>query len=84
MTAKTIKGISNEKWVEFKTLAYKNNLPLGKLLEIMVKEYSRKEDPAWEIILKGEKIITKEEAENLSGVTKKLRKERGFRNVINH
>lgn len=84
MEVKTIKGISAEKWIEFKTLAAKKNVPMGRLFETMVENYSKTEDPAWEAILKGEKILSDEEADEMHDLVKKMRKEKGFRNVISH
>lgn len=80
MTLKTIKGVSEDKWSEFKSMAAKNNIPMGKLLENMVDAYSRKEaENFWNRILSGEKILSDKEAEGLENVVKSLRKERGFR-----
>ena len=81
MEIKTLKGVNLEKWLKFKSMAAKSNVPMGKLFEIMVDTYSKKEDPAWEAILNGEKILSDNEAEEMERIVNKIRKERGFRNV---
>lgn len=79
MDIKTIKGINAERWMEFKALAAKKNVPLGVLFEIMLINYSKTSDSFWNKVLSGDKIISDKEANELSESTKKLRKERGFR-----
>lgn len=79
MEIKTIKGISAEKWIEFKTLAAKKNVHLGKLFEIMIENYADRGDLFWEEVLGREKILSDSEAEELLKKVKKLRKDRGFR-----
>ncbi len=79
MESKTIKGISKERWILFKTLATKKNLTLGRLFEIMVEEYAKRADFVWRKILSGEKIISDREAKELEKITRKVRKEAGFR-----
>lgn len=79
MEIKTIKGISAEKWMEFKALAARNNVPLGILFAIMLENYAKSADLFWNNVLSGKKIISDKEAEILAESTRKLRKERGFR-----
>ncbi len=79
MEVKTIKGINKEKWMEFKALAARKNVALGALFEIMLENYEKNSDLFWNDILKGEKIISDKEADELNASVKKLRKDRGFR-----
>ena len=79
MEVKTIKGISLERWIEFKTLAAKKNVPMGTLFEIMLESYEKSSDLFWKEILKGEKLISDKEAGELNDSVRKLRKDRGFR-----
>ncbi len=80
MEIKTIKRINPEKWIKFKELAAKNNLPMGKLFEVIIEDYSKKDDSLWNLILGGEKTISDKEAKKMNETLKKMRKEKGFRN----
>lgn len=79
MNIKTIKGIDAEKWIEFKALAARKNVPLGVLFGIMINEYAKYSEDTWSKILEGRKLISDRDAEALAESTKKIRKERGFR-----
>lgn len=79
MESKTIKGIRKEKWIEFKSLAAKKNVSLGELFAIMLNEYRKRADFAWGEILKGEKILSDKEANDLEKAVVEVRKEREFR-----
>jgi len=79
MDVKTIKGVSENKWRTFKALAAEKNMLMGNLFEVMVDDYSKHADSFWEKILNGEKILSDKEAEDISNISKSLRKERGFR-----
>lgn len=84
MEVRTIKGISKEKWILLKSIAAKNNESMGRTFEIIIEDYAKKEDSAWDRILRGKKILSDKEAEEMREITTKLRKERGFRDVISH
>lgn len=79
MEIKTIKGISNERWIEFKTLAAKKNVPLGAFFEIILSNYSRNSDLFWNKVLSRKKILSDSEADAFEEDIKKLRKDKGFR-----
>ena len=79
MEVKTIKGVSEERWMEFKSLAAKKRVPLGSLFEIMLEDYFKNADSFWEKVLNGKKILSEKEAEELKKDTKKLRRDSGFR-----
>ena len=81
MEVKTIKGIDDKTWIEFKALAAKKRLTMGKLLMSMVKSYSADSSYIWNEILYGKRNVSDEDAKETRRITKKLRKERGFRNV---
>lgn len=84
MEVKTIKGIDEETWMRFKVLAAKKRLTMGNLLHKMVKEYDqKKDDDVWDFILSGERRISDKDADEMETSLKKLRKERGFRDVPN-
>ncbi len=76
---KTIKGIDEETWSEFKSLAAKDNLNLGIFLKNMIKEYEKTSSNFWKNILKGEKILSDKEANDIENSIKLERKEYGFR-----
>ena len=76
---KTIKGIDENAWHEFKSLAAKNKMKGGKFFEKLLEEYKNKADAAWDNILNAGKILSDEEAEHMENLVKRLRKEKGFR-----
>ncbi len=78
-TVKTLKGVNEESWAEFKSLAVKNRTNMGKLFERMLEEYKRKSEENWSIILSGKKILSDKEAEDMLKIVKESRKEYGFR-----
>jgi len=41
-TIKTIKGVNEESWAEFKSLAVRNRTNMGELFERMLEEYKKK------------------------------------------
>ncbi|MDP1695293.1 MAG: hypothetical protein Q8L29_00065 [archaeon] len=79
MEVKTIKGISGEKWIKFKSLAAEKNVPLGVLFGMMLESYYRRADSLWNKVLNEEKVLSDSEAEEMVSAIKKIRKERGFR-----
>jgi len=78
-TVKTLKGVNEESWAEFKSLAVKNRTNMGKLFERMLEEYKKKSEENWKIILSGKKILSDKEAEDMLKIVKESRKEYGFR-----
>ena len=76
---KTIKGIDDDTWREFKSLAAKDSLKLGALLKNMLKEYEKTRETFWDKILETEKILTDKEADEFEKIISKKRKEYGFR-----
>lgn len=79
MVTKTMKGISEETWAEFKGLAVKNKLKTGEFFEKLVSSYKENSHDFWKDILRGEKIVSDADANMLRAETKKIRTERGFR-----
>ncbi|MBI2208823.1 hypothetical protein HYU50_04990 [Candidatus Woesearchaeota archaeon] len=80
-SVKTIKGVDEETWSEFKSLAAKDKVNMGSLFEKMVVEYKKKSNEFWDDVLKGPKIITDGEAKAMGEAVKKIRKEHGFRSI---
>lgn len=78
-TVKTIKNVNEDVWLEFKSIAARNKMNMGKLFEDMVGEYKRKTKEFWDDILKGPPVISEEEAKAMEETTKRIRKEYGFR-----
>jgi DNA repair photolyase len=79
MTLKTIKGINDESWAEFKSIAAKNKINMGKLFERMLEEYKKRSEEAWKVILSGKKILSDKEAEDMKKIIEESRKDYGFR-----
>ncbi len=74
-----MKGVTEETWAEFRSLAAKNKLKTGEFFEKLVYSYKKESLDFWDDVLNGEKIISDREADSLREVVKTLRKERGFR-----
>ncbi len=79
MEIRSIKGVGEEKWMEFKSLAAKKKVSLGELFGIMLSDYSKRSELVWNRILSGEKILSDSEALELEKTITKIRKEKGFR-----
>ena len=71
-SVKTIKGVDEETWSEFKSLAAKDSVKMGKLFEKMVVDYNKKSSEFWADILRGPKIISDAEAEAMEKTLKKI------------
>lgn len=80
-TTKTLKSVDEDSWFEFKSLAAKNNMKIGKFFEKMIEEYKENSKNFWEDILGCEKILSDEEAKYIEKVVKRVRKEIGFRSL---
>lgn len=77
-STKTIKGLDEETWSKFKSLAAENNLKMPEMFKAMMDEWNKSAD-FWNNILSTEKILSEKEADVLLSTTKKLRSERGYR-----
>ena len=78
-TTKTIKGVNEESWAEFKSLAAKDRIDMGKVFERMLEEYKKRSEDAWNAVLKGGRILSEKEAKEMEKITKRTRQELGFR-----
>lgn len=78
---KTIKGIDEQAWLEFKSIAARSRMKMGKLFERMVEDYKEKTGSFWDDILKGPPALSKEEADAMMETVKKVREEYGFRKL---
>lgn len=79
MEVKTIRGVDEETWNDFKALAVRSNLKMSLLLKIMVKELEEKSENFWDKILNKERNLSEDEARSMLKTLEKSRKERGFR-----
>ncbi len=79
MTLKTIKGINEDSWLEFKSIAARNGMNMGTLFEQMLEEYKKKPEEAWKVILHSGKILSDKDAKEMEKITRKTREEYGFR-----
>ena len=70
-SVKTIKGVDEEACSEFKSLAAKDSVKMGKLFEKMVVGYKKKSSEFWADILRGPKIISDAETEAMEKTVKK-------------
>ena len=79
MEIRSIKDVDDETWMEFKSLAIKNNLKMSVLLKMMVNKFENEEKVFWKKILNRKKNLTDEEAGIINRVVLESRKEKGFR-----
>jgi len=79
MEVRSIKNVDEETWKKFKELAIKNNLKMSLLLKMMVKQFEKQSGDFWEELFGRGKMLTDSEAEDIENITKKIRKEKGFR-----
>ena len=80
-TVKTIKDVDQEAWLEFKSIAARNKMKMGKLFERIIEDYKEKSKSFWDEVLKGPPILSKKEADAMMDTVKNLRKEYGFRKI---
>ena len=52
MEVKTIKGISDEKWIKLKIIAAKHKIAMGKLVENMIDSYEKQNEKFCEFFRK--------------------------------
>lgn len=78
-TVKTIKDVDEDAWLEFKSIAARNKVKMGRLFGDMVMEYKKKTKEFWEDILKGPAVISDEEARAMQETISRIRREYGFR-----
>lgn len=76
---KTIKGVDDETWSSFKTIAAKNRVNMGTLFKEMVSGYKSGSKDVWSELLSGKRLISDKEAKRMEAVVRRLRKEHGFR-----
>lgn len=76
---KTIKGVDDDAWIEFKSLAAKNNQTMGSFFGKLIGSYKEDSRAVWDDILNTEPILTEKEARNMMKTVTAMRKERGFR-----
>ena len=78
-TVKTIKDVDEEAWLEFKSIAARNKMKMGKLFGRIIEDYKEKSKSFWDDILKGPPILSEEEAKSMDETAKRVREEHGFR-----
>ena len=65
--------------MEFKSIAARNNMKMGKLFGKIVSDYKEESRKFWDKILNSGKILSDKEANDMEKFVKNLRKENGFR-----
>ena len=79
MSTKTIKDVNEKTWRKLRILSAEYDIPMGKLIEKITEDYEARNKEFWNSILKGEKLLSDKEAEEMLAVVRGLRKECGFR-----
>jgi hypothetical protein len=78
-TVKTIKGVDDNAWTEFRALASKNRMNSGKFFEELIDNYKKNSEKTWKELLNAGKVLSDKEADEMMELVRKLRSERGFR-----
>jgi predicted secreted protein len=76
---RSIKGIDDETWAEFKSLAAQNKMRAADMFRTVVKEYRQKSKNFWEEIRAHKPIFSPKEYEEIEKRMKEFRKEYGWR-----
>lgn len=76
---RTMKGVDDNTWAEFKSIAAQNQMKAGQMFKLMVDEYRKKSALAWDKILNHKSILSKKEIDKFEAAVKKVRKEYGWR-----
>ncbi len=79
MDIHTVKDVDQTTWAEFKRIAARNKMTLGKTFKTMLQSYQKQEETVWQVILKGDRILSDAEALSIEKTVKKIRSEGGFR-----
>lgn len=83
MTTKTIKGIDEKTWTEFRAMAIKSKMKTGELFKRMVESHKREEDAVWDKILNFDAKLTPKERKEWDEWSKEVARQRkedyGFR-----
>ncbi len=78
MAVKTIKDVDEYIWREFRSLAARDNVKMGRLFEMMVEEYKKRRAKVRDEILKGKPGLSKKDADAMLKTVASLLKECGF------
>jgi hypothetical protein len=85
METKCIKNVDEETWKKFKAMSVEYNMNMSELLKNMINEQKKKvkkdNKRFWNEILNHKKTLDENEAKVMEEFTRKLREERGFRDV---
>lgn len=76
---KTVRNVNESTWAEIKSIAARHRVPIGIVLDRIIRTYNKNSNETWSKILNPEKILSDKEANEMYDVVIKLRKEHGFR-----
>ncbi|HLF54234.1 MAG TPA: hypothetical protein VI612_00750 [Candidatus Nanoarchaeia archaeon] len=76
---KNIKGIDEETWADFKSLAAKNKMKAAEMFKEMVKDFQEHTENFWEEIRAHKAICTPKEYAEIEKRMNAFRKEYGWR-----
>ncbi len=76
---KNIKGIDDETWAHFKSLAAQHKMKAANMFRILLEEYEKNTKNFWDDIFAHKSIFTDKEYEEMKARMKELRKEYGWR-----
>ena len=82
MATRTIKGIPDEDWMEFKVLAASTGNRMGDVFRAMLRAYEKEKKKFWKDIFSMKPLMSEKDAEVFEKNIKALRQSAGFRNDL--
>lgn len=76
---KTMKGVDDETWAQFKSIAAQNKMKAGQMFKLMVDEHKKRSSHFWDDIFNHKPALTEKEYEKFERAIKTMRKEYGWR-----
>jgi len=71
---KNIKGIDEETWAEFKSLAARSKMKAGEMFKEMVKGYKSRAKNVWDDVFAHKAVLSKKQYEEFERKTREIRK----------
>ncbi len=76
---KTIKGIDEDTWAEFKGISARNKVKAATMFKLLIEEYKSHTKHFWEEIFAHKPIFTPKEHAEIKKRVEEMRKEYGWR-----
>ncbi len=71
---KNIKGIDDETWAEFKSLAAKNKMKAGEMFREIIRDYKGRTKNVWDDIFAHKAVLSKKQYDEFESRIREMRK----------